>query len=172
MTSKEPVLLVVFIRNEHLRWYVAGITMEGEPVPLICSESGMLAPFQDRAFDEQVSFLRHNLSGALQRGCDRLWGKKMKPCQIIFLSESHFDPANEDLTHRVADHFVQWMANPPVVFFIQDSVQVENESSLKKIAGEMDNSSEAAMKKGLEDLVRCLSETERWEVAPKRTSNK
>jgi len=61
MTAKEPVLLTVLIETASLRWYVAGIGLEGEPLPLLKSEAGNLSPYLGLPFDEQVSFLRHRL---------------------------------------------------------------------------------------------------------------
>ena len=117
MTAKEPVLLTVLIETASLRWYVAGISLAGEALPLLKSEAGNLSPYLGVPFDEQVSFLRHRLSGVLQRGCDRLWGRQKKPCQIVFVADGPFVQASAELTARVAEHFVEWMTRPPVVFF-------------------------------------------------------
>ena len=81
MTDKEPVLLTVLIDTSRLRWYVAGIRLDGEPLPLLRSEAGNLSPYLGIPFDDQVSFLRHRLSGVLQRGCDRLWGRQINPAR-------------------------------------------------------------------------------------------
>jgi len=117
MTDKEPMLLTVLIETSCLRWYVAGIDLAGKPLPLLRSETGNLNPYLSLPFDDQVSFLRHRLSGVLQRGCDRLWGRQMKPCQIVFVADGPFVQADAELTARVAEHFVEWMTRPPVVFF-------------------------------------------------------
>jgi hypothetical protein len=59
MTTKEPVLLTVLIETANLRWYVAGIGLNGEPLPLLRSEVGNLSPYLGVPLDEQVNFLRH-----------------------------------------------------------------------------------------------------------------
>ena len=100
MTDKEPVLLTVLIETSRLRWYVAGIGLDGEPLPLLRSEAGNLSPYLGIPFDDQVSFLRHRLSGVLQRGCDRLWGRQKKPCQIVFVADGPFVQADAELTAR------------------------------------------------------------------------
>jgi hypothetical protein len=116
MTDKEPALLTVLIETAALRWYVAGIDLTGRPSPLLVSEPGNLSPYLGVPFDEQVNFLRHRLSGVLQRGCDRLWSRQQKPCQIVFVADGLFVEADAALTPRVAEHFVEWLTSPPVVF--------------------------------------------------------
>src|SRR6266849_810917 len=110
MAAKEPVLLTVLIETAKFRWYVGGIGLDGAATPLFCSEPGNLKPYVGVPFDEQVNFLRHRLSGVLQRGCDRLWGRQLKPCQIVFVADGSFVEADSKLTRRVAEHFVAWMA--------------------------------------------------------------
>src|SRR5580704_9209886 len=118
MPPKEPVLLTILIETGRLRWYVAGIALDGAATPLICSEPGNLSPYVGVPLDEQVNFLRHRFAGVLQRGCDRLWGRQQKPCQIIFVADGPFIEADPELARHVAEHFVAWMSNPPVAWFV------------------------------------------------------
>ena len=55
MTSKEPVLLTVLINTEKLRWHVAGLRLDGTPIPLMRSEENNLDAYIGVPFDEQVS---------------------------------------------------------------------------------------------------------------------
>ncbi|MHC2068255.1 hypothetical protein ACYFX5_12395 [Bremerella sp. T1] len=164
MSTKQPVLLTVLIETASFRWYVAGIDQAGNTTPLLCSQQGDLAPYVGQSFDDQASFLRHRLAGVLQRGCDRLWGKMMKPCEIVFVADNHFADADESLTQRVADHFDQWMTNPPVIFF-----QIEAESKpcspkLATIAGEIPSDWRDALEKGFPAMVTQCGEQDPWEL--------
>jgi hypothetical protein len=166
MTNKELVLLTVFVETGQRRWFVAGIKQSGELVPLMCSEPGNLDPYLEVEFDNQVSFLRHRLCGVLQRGCDRLWGQQLKPRQIVFIADADFEPANPDLTQRVAEHFVEWMTNPPVVFFTcVDDISNGAELTLIKIAGELDHADRTALETGLLRLIEATQESSLWELA-------
>jgi hypothetical protein len=165
MAAKEPMLLTVLIETADLRWYVAGIGLAGEPLPLMKSEAGNLSPYIGVAFDEQVSFLRHRLAGALQRGCDRLWGRQKKPCHIVFVADGPFAQAPPELTPRVAEHFVEWMTSPPVVFFTTDSRPGEP-PSLRKVAGELEDSYADPLRAGLAALLGTLEQPDTWELAP------
>src|SRR5262245_36956673 len=136
MPDKEPVLLTVLIETRNLRWFVAGVGLDAAAIPLLCSEPGNLRPYLGVPLDQQVDFLRHRLSGVLQRGCDRLWGRAKKPCQLVFVTDGAFDPAVPELTQRVADHFVEWMTRPPVVFLTGNDVfAVQDPCSLRQVAG-------------------------------------
>jgi len=166
MVSKEPVLLIVLIQTADLRWYVAGIDLEGEPIPLVRSEAGSLGGYIGTGLDDQTSFLRHRLAGILQRGCDRLWARRKKPCQIVFLADGPFLEAAPDLTFRVAEHFVQWMTSPPVVFFTSSDWSTgEKEFSLHRIAGDLDDQYRQSLDDGLPTLLRVLDDLSVWEVA-------
>jgi len=170
MTTKEPVLLTVLIETASLRWYVAGISLAGESVPLLRSEEGNLSPYLGIPFDEQVSFLRHRLSGVLQRGCDRLWGRQKKPCHIIFVADGPFAQAAPELTRRVAEHFVEWMTRPEVVFFTCASgFAAGDKLSLRIEAGELDEQLRPPLDAGLPALLAVRNQPEAWELAPTKT---
>jgi hypothetical protein len=166
MTTKEPVLLTVLIETGNLRWFVAGIDLNGQPLPLVRSEVGNLSPYLGAPLDEQVSFLRHRLSGVLQRGCDRLWGRQQKPCLIVFVTDGPFAQAVAELTQAVADHFVEWLNSPPVVFFTSTAGWDADPASLTRLAGELDAAYAEPFRKGLPALGRALQEPDLWELAP------
>jgi len=167
MADKEPVLLTVLIDTFRLCWYVAGIRLDGEPLPLLRSEAGNLNPYLGLPFDEQVSFLRHRLSGVLQRGCDRLWGRQKKPCQIVFVADGPFVQADVELTARVAEHFVEWMTRPPVVFFTAArGFALPAPPVLEQVAGEVDDALRAALDAGLTALRDSLHQPGAWELVP------
>ena len=169
MTDKEPVLLVLLIDTNHLSWHIAGIRLDGRPIPLIRSEAGSLNPYLGQPLDEQLDFLRHRLSGVLQIGCDRLWGRMLKPCQIVFLADSLFPQAESELTQCVAEHFVQWMANPPVVFLVcEGPLSGHASASLRNLAGEIQSAYHDALVRSLPELWSAVAQPERWEIAAKK----
>jgi hypothetical protein len=163
METKEPVLLVVLITTADFRWHVAGISLAGAPLPLLQSEPGNLNAYLGGTDDEQLSFLRHRLSGVLQRGCDRLWGRQKKPCQIVFVADGPFAQAPAELTRRVAEHFVQWMTSPPVVYFTSpDGFDTATSPSLEHVAGELETSHRRALETGLPHLIGALDRPQAW----------
>ncbi len=166
MAAKEPVLLIVLIETADLRWYVAGIGLGGDPIPLMQSEAGNLGEYIGAAFDEQIGFLRHRLSGVLQRGCDRLWGRQKKPCHIVFVADGPFVQARPELTCRVAEHFVQWMTSPPVVFFTSVGEFARGKDvSLNKVAGDLDGQYRESLDAGLPALLALMDDLTAWELA-------
>jgi hypothetical protein len=171
MPTKEPVLLTVLIETDQLRWYVAGISLSGNAIPLMRSTVGNLKPYLGVALDEQVNFLRHRLSGVLQRGCDRLWGRVMKPCHVVFVADNLFQHAEPELTQRVGDHFVVWMANPPVAFFVSENGFSESAvPMLRQVAGELPDEYRTALETGLPKLFAARQLPDAWEDAPEKTS--
>lgn len=167
MATKEPVLLVVLIETAALRWFIAGISLQGEPVPLMRSAAGNLSPYIGQGFDEQVSFLRHRLSGVLQRGCDRLWGRGKKPCQIVFVNDAPFQQASLELTQSVAEHFAIWMTSPPVVYYVsQDGFPENTTPRLNKVAGDIAEGHSQALQTGLSQLASLRLQDDLWEEAP------
>jgi hypothetical protein len=167
MASKEPVLLTVLIETGQFRWYVAGVALDGGVAPLICSEAGNLLPYRGVPLDEQVNFLRHRLSGVLQRGCDRVWGRQQKPCQIVFVADGPFVDAAPELARGVGEHFVAWMANPPVVYFeSRGGFLSELSPTLVPIAGDANPVHHRALEIGLPRLFAALQQVEAWELIP------
>jgi len=170
MPVKDPVLLTVLIETAQLRWYVAGIELDGEVIPLLQSEAGNLDAYIGVGFDEQTSFLRHRLSGVLQRGVDRLWGKQKKACQIVFLVDGPFIRAEPGLTKRVAEHFVQWMTRPPVAFLSSaNGLAPDADLHLSEIAGDMEQAHRESLDAGLPDLLEAMSHSDVWELSPSKS---
>ncbi len=166
MTDKEPVLLTVLIESVTRRWSVAGITADGRGVPLMCTEPGDFDAVVGQTLDEQASYLRHRLSGVLQRGCDRLWGRQMKPKQIVFVADEALKQSHPNLTQRVADHFVEWMTSPPVAFFVTDLQRSDDDTpTLDPIAGELDQAAQDNLTTALPTLIQTLQDREAWEFA-------
>jgi len=164
LSTKQPVLLTVLIETATFRWYVAGIDQEGQTTPLLCSQEGDLAGYVGESFDEQASFLRHRLSGVLQRGCDRLWGKMMKPQEIVFVADNPFQEASEDLTRRVADHFDQWMTSPEVVFFLIEAGSKPCSPTFSTVAGKISAEWREALDRGFPSMVTKCGEKDPWEL--------
>src|SRR5436309_786989 len=160
MGTKVPVVLVVLVDGARLRWLVAAVDLDGTVAPLVRSEDGDLATYQGLDFDEQVSFLRHRLCGVVQRGCDRLWPAGKKACQFAFLFEGPLPGAPAELIPRVADHFVEWMLNPPVAVFA-----TEGAGRLSRLAGTLEGPAEAALNAGRAPLVAAAADPGDWEVS-------
>ncbi|MEQ9409540.1 MAG: hypothetical protein RIK87_17525 [Fuerstiella sp.] len=167
MNSKEPVLLVILIDTTRMRWLAGGIDFQQKVLPLLVSQDGDLNGYLDASFDEQASFLRHRFCGALQRGCDRLWGLQKKACHFVFLTDDAFPEAERELTVRVAEHLVQWMTSPPVVFFTADGTPFESRpTDISLIAGEIPADFHEAFIGGLPALLDAADNPADWEEVP------
>jgi hypothetical protein len=167
-SSKTPVLLTVLVETYKFRWYVAGVSLDGVAFPLLCSETGNLTPYLGVPVDEQISFLRHRFSGVLQRGCDRLWGRQMKPCQIVVIADGPFAQADTQLFRNVGEHFVAWMTKPPVVAFTsRHGFQPLEPVRLDLVAGAIDPVFYQALVDGLPQLFAATAQLELWERLPK-----
>ena len=91
----------------------------------------------------------------------------MKPRQIVFVVDDHFEPSNTELTQQVADHFVEWMASPSVAFFACENDWSGNIApTLKRIAGELEHADQEVLAGGLPQLIRAFDNRELWEIAP------
>jgi hypothetical protein len=159
--------LTVLIETGQLRWYVGAITLDGTAIPLMSSEPGNLNPYLGVPLDEKVSFLRHRFAGVLQRGCDRLWGRQQKPCQIVFVADGLFANAEPELSGRIAEHFAVWMTNPPVVYFERrDGFQSAEAAAIERVAGDLDDRSRHALAEGLASLCAATRDQAVWELVP------
>jgi len=162
------VLLTVLVETESLSWHAAGITLNGAAIPLLRSDAGNLDAYIGKPFDEQVSFLRHRFAGVLQRAGDRLWGLQLKPCQIVFVLDGPFLHAEAALTEAVAAHLVEWLTNPPVVFFIYQGPLLPGvEPMLDPLAGDIPLDRLSALTVGLAKLAAALQDESAWEFVPK-----
>lgn len=166
MPDKTPVLLTVYLETATNRWFVAGIDLQGDMTPLLVSEPGNLDPYRGVEFDEQVSFLRHRLSGVLQRGCDRLWGRGLKPCQIVFVLDGPFRDAAPQLAQRLGEHMAEWMTKPPVVFLTVPSGQPQATTPPHTLAGELTPSHLAPWQQGWPQLWQAAQQLTPWELIP------
>src|SRR5438128_1583123 len=143
MHSKAPVLLLVLVETARLRWFVAVLGLDGRAVPLLRSDVGDLEKYRTLDFDEQVAFLRHRFCGVLQRGCDRIWARESMTCQFVFVFDGLIPDPTSTLTQVVAEHFTQWMLNPPVVVFQHTGGPGRGEAPrLNKLAGDLDRARE------------------------------
>lgn len=171
MSDRVPVILVVLIDTGKLSWHLGGIRLNGEPVPLLKSAGGDLDAYQGLEMDHQVSFLRHRLAGVLQRGCDRLFSHQMKASHFVFIADGTYPHAADEVTERLADHFVQWMMNPPVTYLLAPDGLTESVTGMPKVvAGTLPENVAAALKEGLPKLTRAISDPDRWECVPRSPS--
>lgn len=163
--EKSPALLVVVIRAALKQWYVAGIGPEGTVTPLVRSERGNLDQYVGQRDDEQLSFLRHRLSGAMQRGCDRLWAKEAKAARIVLIADDNLPDSDSELLQRLADHFHTWMTRPPVTCYRgHGGSTIEDLESLECLVGQPDAPHATCLQSALPDLVRQIDDDDSWEI--------
>jgi hypothetical protein len=163
MDAKTPVLLVILVQTSRLRWFVAAVARDGRTTPLLRSEIGDLEKYCGLDFDGQVSFLRHRFCGVLQRGCDRLWSRGLKACQFAFLFEEPLPEPTGRLTEAVAEHFVEWLLNPPVVLYA-------GSPNLDRLAGTIDSVLEELLRSHLDALLAARDDLDAWELAPGKSA--
>jgi hypothetical protein len=171
MEPKAPVMLLVLVETARLRWFVAAIGLDGRSVPLLRSEVGDLAKYQGFDFDEQVAFLRHRFCGVLQRGCDRIWARDSKACHFVFVFEGLLPDATGRLTQAIAEHFSQWMLNPPVVVFHDTGGPGSGEAlRLERLAGQLDRPLEELLLARLDGLRAAQEDPSAWELSWKKST--
>jgi hypothetical protein len=168
MPTKEPVVLVVLVDAARLRWFVAAINLDGSGAPLLRSEDGDLATYQGLSFDDQVSFLRHRFCGILQRGCDRLWPVGKRAGQFAVLFQGPLPGATEELLPRVAEHFAEWMLNPPVVVLTCEGVGGPPTPQLRRLAGTIDAPFADLLANHLPGLLAAAADPDAWEVSSRK----
>lgn len=167
MPPKEPALLIVLVETHRMRWLVGAIGFDQQVFPLIASQDDDLAGYRGLEFDEQASFLRHRFCGALQRGCDRLWGLTRKACQFVFVIDHPFSDAPPELTTRVAEHLAQWMTNPSLVFFSISGESFDARPvAITRLAGEMSSEFYGTLMSQLPLLFEAAHEQAKWEMVP------
>ena len=157
MTEKRPVILATLLESATKRWSVAALDREADIRPLAQSQAGNLDGYAVKSFDEQTGFLRHRIAGSLQRGADRLWPLNLKASLFVVWFDDTFGTAESPLIQRVADNFVQWIANPPVACF---------HGGL--IAGEVNDSEREFITTAMQDVCRAADDQSRWEIIPSK----
>jgi hypothetical protein len=168
MEHKTPVLLAVLVETSRLRWFVAAVGLDGQATPLLRSDIGDLNKYRGLDFDAQVSFLRHRFCGVLQRGCDRLWARGLKACQFAFVFEAPLPEPTGQLTAAIAEHFVQWLLNPPVVVLVSGDGFEAPAPQLECVAGAIEAQLEALLRSSLRPLLVARSDESQWELSRKK----
>jgi hypothetical protein len=166
--DKTPVLLVVLVETSRLRWFVAALGLDGQAAPLLRSDVGDLEKYRDLDLDGQVSFLRHRFCGVLQRGCDRLWARGLKACQFTFVFESPLAEPTGLLTAAIAEHFTQWLLNPPVAVLVSADGFDAPAPRLETVAGGLDGPLDALLRKHLGALLAARADEGQWELSRKK----
>ncbi len=165
MSERQPATFLVLIETQRQRWYAAAADVAGQAIPLMRSENGNLDAYVGLEFDEQISFLRHRLAGVLQRGCDRLYARQLKAQQFVLVADGDFPTADPGVTEALAEHFVQWMINPPVVYLrTPGQFEIHSDDDLEVIAGELSPEATPGIRAILRDLVAKRSRPDDWEL--------
>jgi len=175
VTDRDPACLIVFIETERLRWNVAAIDQTGLAIPLLQSAPGDLKGYIGLEFDAQISFLRHRLASALQRGCDRMYVKQLKAVHFLLIADARFPNAADGITERLAEHFVQWMLNPPATFLIWNGgLNNKNQLGFERIDGDLPDPISAVVAAAMTCLTSQFDEPEKWEliVSSQKTEDK
>ncbi|QEG39442.1 hypothetical protein [Roseimaritima ulvae] len=164
MSERTPVTLVVLIEPQGHRWYAGAVQADGQATPLMRSDDGNLDRYVGLDFEEQVSFLRHRLAGVLQRGCDRLYAREMKAEQFLLAADGDFPGADGGVTKALAEHFVQWMINPPVVYVrTPERFEVQEDADLQIVSGDLPTDAAA----GISALAVKRTDPDDWELIPR-----
>ncbi len=159
---------MITVKTETLQWFVAGVDLQGQVDTLVRSEPGDLAAYQDRIPDEQLSFLRHRLSGAMQKGCDRLWQQQAKAACIVLIADDHLPPSETNLLSQLAEHLSTWMTRPPVCCFRASAPnELQQFSRYQRLAGQLDAQQTQALEQAIPQLVSSLDDPNAWELLPK-----
>ncbi len=169
MPDREPALLVVLIETVPLRWHVAAIGSDNFVIPLLRSNDGNLDQYRNLESDAQLSFLRHRFAGVLQRGCDRLYPKGMKVSHFLLIADGHYPNASEDITPGLAEHFVEWMINPPVTYLLHRSEFTQEAAAgphdqFELVAGELPDDIAMMLGDSWSEIVALLGQPDRWEL--------
>lgn len=166
--AKTPVLLTTIVRSEKQQWFVAGVTPDGSVTTLVRSEPGNLDAYVGRGLDDQVSFLRHRLSGALQRAYDRLWDHQMKTQHIVIVLEGNFPQGDPALPKSIAEHFNLWMTCPEATTFASASLSCDDRlDEYERLAGTLPEKDTQALQAGWADLMAAIEQPAQWETITK-----
>lgn len=166
--AKTPVLLTTIVRSEKQQWFVAGVTPDGKVTTLVRSEPGNLDAYVGQSLDDQVTFLRHRLSGALQRAFDRLWGHEMKTRHIVIVIEGSFPEGDPALPKSIAEHFNIWMTYPEATTFASSRLTGDDHlEEYERLAGTLPEEDAQALQAGWPALMTAIEQPTRWETIHK-----
>ena len=115
MTEHEPVFLAIYLDLTIDAWFLATGDDIGNVTPLLRSQNGDLAAWRKGTHEERVSFLRHRIAGALQRGATIIFPQNRKASAFTVCFPQVSNKADQAVLHGVADHFCVWMIRPPVI---------------------------------------------------------
>ncbi|EMI17933.1 hypothetical protein RMSM_05135 [Rhodopirellula maiorica SM1] len=88
----------------------------------------------------------------------------MKANHFVLIADGDFPEADENVTPRLAEHFVQWMMNPPVVYLrAPQGFNVQDTADLEVIAGDFPEEIASTVQAGLSQLVALQSDADCWE---------
>jgi hypothetical protein len=87
----------------------------------------------------------------------------------VFLADGPLDATCPALTNEVAEHFVQWMVQPPVAFFVCREGFAPG-TALDLIRGNLEPSRRKALESAFANLVAALPRSEEWEVSQGKTN--
>ena len=115
MTEFEPVLLAVYLDLTVDAWFLATGDDIQNVTPLLRSQDGDLAAWRKGTHEERMSFLRHRIAGALQRGATIIFPQNRKVSAFTVCFPQVSNEADRAVLHGVANHFCVWMIHPPVI---------------------------------------------------------
>lgn len=168
MSERQPATFIVLIETQRQRWFAGASDDAGQTIPLMRSDEGNLDQYVGLEFDEQISFLRHRLAGVLQRGCDRLYAKQMKAEQFLLAADGDFPDADPRVTNALAEHFVQWMINPPVVYLrTAGQFELDHAADWEVIAGELPADADESVSEAVRELAARRNRPDDWELIPR-----
>lgn len=164
VSDRKPVLLVILIETDSLRWYAGAIASAQQSFSLLRSEPGDLGGYASLPHDAQVSFLRHRLAGVMQRGGDRLYLRQMKTSRFLLIADGPFEHSASGATEHLAEHFVQWLMNPPATYLqVPKDFALDSDTDLKIVAGELPDDVREALRAQLPELIKARRCDDRWE---------
>ena len=115
MTEHEPVLLAIYLDLTVDAWFLATGDGIGNVTPLLRSQDDDLAAWRKGTHEERMSFLRHRIAGALQRGATIIFPQNRKVSAFTVCFPQVSNEADRSVLYGVADHFCVWMIRPPVI---------------------------------------------------------
>ncbi|MEM8668460.1 MAG: hypothetical protein AAGG48_13160 [Planctomycetota bacterium] len=168
-TDKTPTLIVVVIIAARQQWFVAGVSLADAKLDcFVKSEPANLDDYVGKSPDEQLSFLRHRLSGAMQRGFDRLWAKHRKAHRIVLIADEDLPDSAAGLLPNLANHLDTWMTRPPISFFRGEGHgQFDELDQLSCLVGPLNTEEAASLQEQLPALKAALEADASWEVIAK-----